>query len=398
MTSFWRYGTCFCSIEMTTLNGQDQFFGITSEKKKEEYTQPEYVQGDTVAAIAEPLKKSQHLQLVINTDQVLIKEVNTGLTLEKAVTVAFPSVTSNGFYFELFDTGDVAYVAISKKEYVDGILEALRLAKLHVVNFRLGFGSLINLAPILKTERIATAKRYFRLKDEQLYLDEASDAFESTLDIAGFQIKKQFVLALAGLLNYDINLDSEGLNYYEANTLLKSQFSEINFFRKTLFSGVAILLLLLLTNFLFFSNYYKKHESLKSEVLLLESKADVYSANFEKVKLKEHRVENMFSGGNSESSLYFNRLVSSKPTSVLFTELQYQPLLKRIKKDKKIQYTEDQLIVGGESGEKALFSNWIEMLEGYDWISEVTILSYGLEGSKTDNFRILIQLADATEN
>lgn len=398
LTSYWHYGTCFCSIEMTTLNGQDQFFGITSEKKKEEYTQPEYFKGNTVATIAEPLKKSQHFRLIINTDKVLIKEVNTGMTLDKAVSVAFPSVTSKSFYFELLDTGSHAYVAISKKDYVDGILESFRQEKLHVVGFRLGFGSLQNLVPILKTERVATAKRYFQLENSQLSLDEASNEVEATFEIGGFQVEKQFVLPLAGILNYDIATASDQLNYNDFNQELKSQYSETNFFRKGLILGVAVLLLLLVTNFFFFSNYYKKHELLKAEVMMLETKAEAYSANFEKVKLKEHRVENIFSGGNSESSLYLNRLVNSKPASVLFTQLQYQPLLKRIKNDKKISYTEDQIIVGGESGDKALFSSWIENLERFDWISEVTILNYGLEGSKTDNFQISIQLADATEN
>jgi len=266
------------------------------------------------------------------------------------------------------------------------------------MSFRLGFGSLQNLVPILKIERIATSNRYFNLKEGQLSMDIPTQVDESAFEIAGFNVQKQFVLPLAGLLNYDLVPNAVWLNYHEANQQLKTQYAQTNFFRKGLVVGVAVLLLLLLTNFFFFSSYYKKHELLRSEVLLLETKADAYSANFEKVKLKEHRVENIFSGGNSESSLYINRLATSKPASVLFTELQYQPLLKRIKNDKKITYTEDQIIVGGESSDKALFSHWIESLEHYDWISEVTILNYGLEGNKTDNFQILIQLTHATEN
>ncbi|MEM7086267.1 MAG: hypothetical protein AAF489_08805 [Bacteroidota bacterium] len=398
ITSFWRYGTCYCSLEMTTLNGKDQLFGITSEKKKEEYAKLDYLQAESIGDMAKRLKKNQHLQLIVNTDQVLVKKVDAGLSLDKAVAKAFPSVSTANFYFELLDTGEVAYVAVCKKEYINGILETFRMAKLYVVAFRLGFGSLVNLMPVLKTEMVATSKHYFSLTRGQLFLDQPSDTFQSSYQIDEFQVQKQFILPLASLLNYDVKQDEKQHNFGSVNRSLNTQYSEINFFRKTLITSTGILLVLLLTNFLFFSSYFSKHESLKVEASQLENKAHLYQANFEKVRLKERRVENIFSAGNSKSSLYLNRLVSSKPESVLFIEFQYQPLLKRIKTDKKIEYTEGQIIIGGESGDKELFSKWMEDLEQNEWISEVTILSYGLEGSSMDNFRILIQLSDATEN
>ena len=96
----------------------------------------------------------------------------------------------------------------------------------------------------------------------------------------------------------------------------------------------------------------------------------------ESVSKSQKMVEDMLKGNSSKSSFYINTIVQSLPNSILLSELNYQPVLKRIKAEQPINVDSNSILLSGESNNSDMFSKWLTDLENIKWINKVEILSY----------------------
>ena len=81
-----------------------------------------------------------------------------------------------------------------------------------------------------------------------------------------------------------------------------------------------------------------------------------------------------------------------------FSEIQFQPLQRSIRPDKKIEPKPNEIIVRGESLDNTAFSNWIETLESQSWVHHITVGEYGSSGTANASFSITILIdEDDTE-
>ena len=112
----------------------------------------------------------------------------------------------------------------------------------------------------------------------------------------------------------------------------------------------------------------------------------------EDVNKAQKTTEDILKSSTSKSTFYINAIVNSLPESILLSEINYQPLEKRIKDDKPIELNLNTIIVSGESNNSTQYSQWITLLENMNWIDKVTVESYNDSKTSASNFSIKINI------
>ena len=151
---------------------------------------------------------------------------------------------------------------------------------------------------------------------------------------------------------------------------------------------------ILLVNFLFFSFYFEKTKTWnESSQINQAAKKKVIKLN-ETVSELQKMTDDMLKSSASKSAFYINTIVNSLPESILLSEINYQPLEKRIKKDKTILLQKNTIIVSGNSNDSQLYSQWISVLENVDWVSHIDVIDYSDLKRSTSHFSIKINMTD----
>ena len=183
---------------------------------------------------------------------------------------------------------------------------------------------------------------------------------------------------------------------HNANDLkleLISSYKQSRFFNEFLKYSLIFFLSLLLVNFLLFNHYHSKVNELREVTQINADSKELILELREDVSKKENMVDNMLKSSSSKSSFYVNAIMQSLPNSILLSEVNYQPLIKRIKADKPIEINKRVLLISGSSNHSESFSNWIAQLETLDWIKKINI-NYGEGDTLVSNFRLNITLED----
>ena len=396
--SYWNYGNNYYSIEITTISGGNTLHLVSAKKKKNEFTDFDFIESTSFSELAKTLPKNQHCYLIINTDKVLIKEIPFIENDQKALANAFPSLSSSDFYYEILKTKTKCFVAICRKEGIDFLLKEAASHNLEVLGFDLGFSSLSSLIRLIDENNIVSSRYEFSILDGELSSFSENRVQNSvSYTIEDFEVNSNFLPALSGIFNYLLSPVDKSSNFMEENNHLNTLQKQKNFFRKGILSGIGILLFTLLINFFVFNSYYKNLQTKQEEVQLLKSQKDRYLSKSSIIESKERIVQNILNSSTSKSSFYINRIVAYKPSSILFSEIVFQPLQRAIKADKAIEYTVSEINISGESNDKKTFSNWIETLENFDWVNNVTVTNYGYSKKNESIFSLNISILDDSE-
>ncbi len=390
LLSYWNYGSKYCGLELTTKDQSDQWFALVAKKSRDEFLELETFEASDISAITTNLKKQQHCILTINTDQVLVKEVDSGKTLKAALTDAFPGLEIDSFYAELLQSGEKSWVSLCKKSYVDSILEECRQAKISVYEFHLG-PTLITQALLALEEHQILCNRFSMVRNQQEILEMHTTSEHTTYALDDRELESSYLLSLGALLAYEVKLSIPS-NYNGLQQSLQGTYVQSNRFRKTVGIAIVIALLTLLVNTFYFTSFQKEVNELEMVAAAKESHKSMHNKLNAAVLKKENIIENIFNNGNSRSSYFLNQLTHSKPATIQFDEIIFQPLQKSIREDKAILWKEDLIEVRGRSTVESEFTIWIQAIENQNWISEVIVLAYGGQNKETEDFHIEIRL------
>jgi hypothetical protein len=390
--SYWQYGTTFCGVEVTSSLSEKIVFAVTAKMKNNEFQQLEFLQSDSLVDLSKKLSKNQHCYLTINTDKVLIKEVPFDINAAKVLSLAFPGLSLSEFYYEILNTESKCFVAVCRKDYVNSILDEVEKQKINVIGFNLGFTPLTKLIHFIDKNEIITSQYQFTIEDQSIFsFSDSGDTTES-YNIDDIQMPSDYLMSVSSLFNY-VSVSSEiKSNLEKENNKLKIGQQEKNFFNKGIKVALGIVFTLLLLNFLVFGSSFKDQQTLQEEVGLLEYQRTIFTTKLAEIDKKERMVNNILNSGNSKSSYYINRIAYGKSASIIFDQIQFQPLKKAIRPEKQIEYDQNEITIGGESSDKEAFSRWIESLEQFEWIKSVTVTGYGLSKRNTSSFDVELQL------
>ncbi|WP_299112266.1 hypothetical protein [uncultured Winogradskyella sp.] len=399
LITYLKFGNRFYGVEQTQINGKTCFYGVTLKKTKQQLDINTSFEAENLETLKEHVPKGAPLSLVINTNSVLTKwvEGNSNESL-KLVHMAFPNIKVEDFYYETISQGKNHFVSICRKTYVEDLLNSYLSQGFVIIDFTLGNLISTTLVPFIDIESIKTSNASIIIKDKnitKISFDETH--FESGYDINGLNVKNTALLSFASALNLIVKSQIIQSSFDDKKNELGTIYNQKRFASQFLKMGLSVLFAILLINFLFFNHYYNEVNTLKETAQVIEtSKTKMINLN-ENVKKTEKMVNDVLKSSSSKSSFYVNAIITDLPEHILLKELNFQPLVKKIKDNKAIENNKNTIVMSGQTYKRIFFSEWISQLEAKSWINSVSILSFEDHSKTASNFIIKLNIHD-TEN
>ena len=385
-------GFTYAGLEIYDVHGVERYCFLEVNKRKGELQITNKATLSSLSELKGHLKKDVPLFLSINTSKVLTKIVEDTETKnpEALVNNSFANLDLNNFYFEVIQMPQRPIIAISKKDYLNGIIQKLNELKIRIVHFSLGI-SILETITLYIQKRVISGSNFQIATENDLITKISPQPNEADIqyDMNGLTLSSIYILPFSNIIGNLIQ--KQGItNFREICTDLKWKFKNQRIFNCVLKFSLVFYIGLLLVNFLVFDHYHDKVEILSTAVAANSSQRENLANLEASVKKKKERVETLSTSSNSKSTYYLDKLAKNVPDDILLDEIKYQPLLKSVRDSKPIELEEHTILVSGISKDGKEFSLWLEKLEKQDWISMVETLDYDYISTETSNFSIKI--------
>lgn len=397
LKQYLKYGKYYVGIELTNVSDESGLLVTVLKASKDEVTIQSQEQYNTIESVVEAIPKHSPIVLCINNQQVLTKEVNSSNFIDatKSALTAFPNINVEDFYVEVLVQDGKAFVSICRKTYVDDLLTEYSKHKIHIIDIHLGNLPIALLKNYIDEAEINTSNAKIILNQhkqvEAIQSEQVST--ETQHQINGLQTSSTQLLALSSALQIFMSKSADIISNTETKTKeLWSNFSTARLVSQTLRIGGFALLGLLLINFFVFNYYLNKSNVLEEVASVNLSAKERLLALKADVDKKKTMVDDLLRSQGSTASLYLNEVIQQKPNAVLLSGFNYQPLEKRIKKDKAITLQTQTIEVSGETNNNDAFSSWIANLEQLSWVDKVSIIDFRATSKSKEAFTIKIHL------
>ncbi len=378
LKTYLLYGYYFCGVEHSSQNGAEKIYATVLKKNKSNIEIENFYEVASIEILKTKLPKKQPIFIIINDDNVLTKRIDSEqIDLVKLVYSAFPNINLDDFLYEVISEQKQHFVSICRKTYVETLISEYKKNNVSIINISLGNSIISGIVYYLDSKQVSTSNAQISINNKAISSIEKKEIKEIiNYDVNGLTVSNNYLLSLSGALNSILDHFHSVSNFETLKRLLKSNFKQMRFFTQFIKFGLVLLLGILLINFFVFNHYFNEVNTLQQTSQINQTtKQKILELN-ESVGKSQKIVEDMFKGGSSKSSFYVNIIVQSLPNSILLSELNYQPILKRIKAEQSINVDGNSILLSGESNNSDVFSNWLTDLENSNWINKVEILSY----------------------
>jgi len=388
-----KYGSYYAAVEHQSHDENKQLAVLVLKKEKNEFRIETQKKFSSLQEVAETLNKNQHLYLIVNNNQVLSKSVKKELDEDKALQNGFATIKISDFYYEIVQLEASTHISICRKEHVQKIIADYNRHHLNIIGFTLGNSAAIHLLPFLETTSISTSNASLAIANNLISsIDLIDKVDEHPYLINGIEIFNNFMLPLAAIISYYSNGIKTAGNFNSYNAIISKDFAQKRFFSLGLKTGLAVLFISLLINFLLFDYYNGHNETLTQNSQINQSYKEQLLLLNNELNNKKKLVDDISNSTTSKTSFYFDQIGLSVPTTISLNSIGYQPILKKIEDGKKIVLSEQTLLIKGSSSNGENFSNWVKGLEKFDWIKSVDIVDYGTGKKLGTMFELRIAL------
>ncbi len=395
LKTYLEYGNRFCGIEHGSRNGHEAFYATVLKKDRKSVSVWDFFDSADFEGIVSKLNKKQAVFMVVNNDHVLTKRIESVQTEAlKLAHVAFPNINIDDFFYEVVSQGTNHLVSICRKAYVEGLVLDYKGHGLSVIDVSLGNGLVTGIASFLDSASIVTSNACLTMDMGTVASIEKTNIEDTvTYDVNGLRATNFQLLSLAAALDLVLGRFRPMTNFGDLKLSLMNDYKQARFFSMSLRFGLLFILCGLLINFFVFNHYFETVNALRQTSQMNQTTKTSLLELSERVNRSQKMVDDMLKGSASKSSFYVDAIVRGLPSSILLTELNYQPLLKRIKSGQSVVIDNNTLLVSGESNDSASFSEWIADMEDYGWIQKVEIINYEDASSSVSSFSLKLMIA-----
>ena len=393
--SYLVYGNRFCGVEHGTQNGQEIVYATVLKKSRNHITLGHTFKAAALDGIVSGLRKKQAVFLVVNNDHVLTKRIESTQTEAlKLAHSAFPNINIDDFFYEIVSRGTGHLVSICRRAYIEGLVVGYNGHGLTVIDVSLGNSLVDSIASFLDGASVVTSNARISMDSNVIASIEKMDMKDTvSYDINGLRANNFQLLSLAAALDIVLGRFRPVTNFGTLKLSLKNGYGQSRFFSMGLRFGLVFILGGLLINFFVFSHYFGAVNALQQTSQMNHTTKQKLLELSESVNRSQKMVDDMLKSGSSKSAFYVNAIVHGLPNSILLTELDYQPLLKRIKNGQPVEIDSSAIMVSGESNDSASFSEWIADMEGFGWVRKVEIVNYGDASALVSSFSLKLIMA-----
>jgi Tfp pilus assembly protein PilN len=394
LKTYFLYGNTYCGIEH---NSQQTIEVLVLQKRKGEVEIGDAFSAKTIEETVKKLPKKQHVFLIVNNDAVLSKSIESNEKQSKRLLYeAFPNLKINDFYYEIQSNGSFHHIAICRKSTVNTLLEAYKKHTINIIGFSLGNGMTAIVNDFMEESSYNTSNALLAQENNQITeISLVDDVLKRSYILNGLELKNTQLLTFGGVLSYMLKSKKTISNFEAEEVKFIQDFQQKRFFSQFLLFGLGFFLVLLLVNFFLFNSYYNAVESMKQTASLNSSQKEKLLKLKAVTDEKQKMVDDILKNSSSKSSYYIDRIANLLPNTIQLAELTYQPITKRIKKNKPISLLQNELYISGISTDSDAFSDWIQTLENIEWIVNVTVVNYSSQSKSVTEFSLKIQLSDA---
>ncbi|OUD35035.1 general secretion pathway protein, partial [Flavobacterium psychrophilum] len=239
-------GKKYMGIEHFSLDNEEKIALLLIEKKKNELVITQKDKRTYSTILPEKFDKKLPFYLVINTNQVIQKEISEIDTSdEKLLHKAFPNLPWNEFYYEIWRLKTKSVIAISRKTYVNEIVSVYQKQGISIVGISLGICSISGIVNYSPKEELATNHQNISLKEENQIITAKTTPLSIIYDINGLEIPSTHLLAFSGILRLLLNNRLTSGNLTDYNYALYDNYNQKSFFSKGIQVMVGLLLVIL---------------------------------------------------------------------------------------------------------------------------------------------------------
>ena len=192
------------------------------------------------------------------------------------------------------------------------------------------------------------------------------------------------VLAFKKHMSFSFNDQTFTLGFKEATSFL---------IQKILLKWVlAMLFIMLLMNYFIFENLYTKKDNLQNELVANENMLTNLSRMKEEIELKQSFINDNKLNDFYYLSYFSDQIATVTTDGILLEKLDFNPLLKSIKKEQPILFRSNVLIVHGVAKSIDSYQNFLSDLENKPWHIDLISQQYVYTpGKSTANFQLEIK-------
>lgn len=392
--TYLQFGNRFCGIEHASQNGQEFIHGTLLKKTKKSADVELDFEASNIDKLIKQLPKQQHVYLIINNDNVLTKSIESNPKEDiDIVYKAFPNINIDDFFYEIISKNNTHFISICRKDYIMHLLDIYKSKKIAIVNISLGNLLVSSISSFIKKEVIFTTNATITTNLEDIIsIKKTGNPEICNYNINGLDTNNTGLLSISGAL---VSI----LNHFESQSNLKllkkelvTNFKQSRFFSQFIKFGLVFFLSLLLFNFFAFNHYFSKVGELQQTSQVNQTTKDRVLELNEIISKKQKLVDDVLKSNASKSSFYVNMIVKSIPNTIQLSELNYHPLLKRIKEGEIVKTESNTIFVSGESSNSSLFSKWITDLETNNLIDNIETSDYSNISKVNSSFSIIIKI------
>ena len=383
----------YCGIEHTSKNGATRLYVTVLNKKKDEIDLKNNAEADSVAELSNILPQDIGVSLLINNEHVITKKVENNVSEpQKLVNMFFPNINLNDFVYEVMLQKTIHFVSICRKDYIEELIKSYKKSKISILKVNLGISTLSSVTTFLKTNDVYTSISSIDIENSEIISIHSNEIVSPvSYNINGLDIANTHLLSFACALSNIIN-NNNFSNFGARENELLVEYIQSQFFKKFTKFALVFIFSLLLVNFMFYNFYFNKVEGLQQTSLVNQHSKSKIIGLSKKIEKSEKIVYDILHSSSSKSSYYLYHIVNCIPSSIQLSQVDYQPLLKKIKSDEPILIDHNIILISGDSTDSEMFSFWIKELEILTWVEKIEIIDYSDLTNHISSFSIKITM------
>jgi Tfp pilus assembly protein PilN len=282
-----------------------------------------------------------------------------------------------GYYILEYNKPTKVLASLVRKDDLDNYINTFLQKGYTVLDFSIGPFILESLAPLLiEPKKIRTTEFEYDLTNTLLSMHDHTESNE----IREIQVGEEFIynthiLGFAGFLGF-LNPNGIEKNYQTDIDAYAESFSFKRAFTVVGKTILVVFLVLLSASFIVKSIYSQKSSEIQQEAMLNAQVLNQIATLKKDREYKTSIIANSSLGSKHALSFYIAQIADGLPEAILLEKLEVFPAKKPINPNEKIHIEPNIIEIEGITPSSSSVTDWVELLNDYDWIKKVEVASY----------------------
>lgn len=310
--------------------------------------------------------------LNVSGNGILVRQTKLNGRDRIQIVDLLPDSRPEDFYLSVYYKGEDVYAGVIRKSQLDSILLSFGSAPIIAIN--IGPLALIQTMPLLfphEEEMASAAYRVHRTREEHYKIVSEESLNSRIYYVNDQQVSTSCLIAFCSAFDVYIGHIEKNITLPAVVVQNKEDFLQKRIFK---IAGVAMLgffLILLLLNFVLYSQFTSKGDLLKEQRIMMGTDYQKADSLLKELEAQKSFFKQSAWLDNSSVSHYADVLAKSKPTSISWTELIIYPVRKL--EDESLEFATNSIRIKGEVNDVYELNQWQQSLSRMEWVRSVEL-------------------------